>query len=191
MRTNKICGWQTCAVASSAGAFRTARVTRTLPSPLVLCGAGLPAIAPRKQSTGTDTWGCCRGRTIAETRPNACRNTRLLMNEFDCRRLRNAEAEVHVHFLDWAEASVRSAEYPGSELQDIQPCGSREGGFSADAETARAESGICPGTLLYRTRSEDAPARGPSVRDWAHRSHRVGRGSNFWPYGPGSLGGLG
>ena len=58
--------------------------------------------------------------------PTPARKHSALDERVHCRRLRNSEAEVHVHFLDWIETSVRSAEYPGSELQNIHPCGSRE-----------------------------------------------------------------
>jgi len=159
MRTNKLCGWQTCAVASSAGAFRTPHVTRTLPSPSYSAALGCQLSRGgnkvRERILGTSA-AVARSRKLD---PTPARKHTPLDERVHCRRLRNAEAEVHIHFLDWAEASMRSAEYPGSELQDIQSCGPREGGLPADAKTARAEGGICSGTLLYRARSEDAPAR--------------------------------
>jgi len=90
------------------GRLRTACGRQTLPFRLALCGGGPPGTVQRKESTGMDIWGYCREHVIVETRPNACRKHAPFDERVHCRRLRNSEAEVHVHLMGWAERTCEA-----------------------------------------------------------------------------------
>src|SRR5262245_12057993 len=113
MPPSQTCDWQIYAVGSFGSTFEPARVTEKPPFRLRLCGAGLPGTARRNRSTGMGMWVAATDARSWKLHAEAARKDTSVDGRVHCRRLRNFEAEIHVHFLDWAEACVRTTEYSG------------------------------------------------------------------------------